>query len=53
MINELLKGLSKMTTTSEEALPDVLILHFTIVTACMVGQGDCSVSNILWALLVL
>jgi glyoxylase-like metal-dependent hydrolase (beta-lactamase superfamily II) len=38
MINELLKGLSKMTTTSEEVIPDVLILHFTIVTACLVGE---------------
>lgn len=33
MINELLKGLSKITTNSQKVLPDILLLHFTIVTA--------------------
>lgn len=40
MINQLLKGLSKLTTTSQEVLPDILLLHFTIVTACIVGRDD-------------
>lgn len=41
MINQLLKGLSKITTTSQEILPDIFLLHFTIVTACIVGKkGD-------------
>lgn len=40
MINQLLKGLSKITTTSQEVLPDILLLHFTIVTACIVGRKD-------------
>lgn len=40
MINQLLKGLSKITTTSREVLPDILLLHFTIVTACIVGGKD-------------
>lgn len=40
MINQLLKGLSKMTTTSQEVLPDILLLHFTIVSACIVGDAD-------------
>lgn len=41
MINDLLKGLSKITTTSDEVLPDILILHFTIVSSCIVGtKGD-------------
>lgn len=40
MINQLLKGLSKMTATSKEVLPDILLLHFTIVTACMIGNDD-------------
>jgi len=40
MINQLLKGLSKMTATSQEVLPDIFLLHFTIVTACMIGSAD-------------
>jgi glyoxylase-like metal-dependent hydrolase (beta-lactamase superfamily II) len=40
MINEILKGLSKLTTTSQEVLPDILLLHFTIVSACIVGNKD-------------
>ena len=40
MINQLLKGLSKLTTTSREVLPDIFLLHFTIVTACIVGRKD-------------
>ncbi|GAB6085076.1 MBL fold metallo-hydrolase [Alkaliphilus crotonatoxidans] len=40
MINQLIKGLSKLTTTSQEVLPDILLLHFTIVTACIVGEKE-------------
>lgn len=39
MINDLLKGLSKLTTTSQEITPDILILQFTIVNACIVGEA--------------
>lgn len=39
MINELIKGLSKITTTSKEILPDILLLKFTIVNACIVGTN--------------
>ncbi len=38
MINELLKGFSKLTTTSTEVKPDILLLQFTVVNACMVGD---------------
>lgn len=40
MIKELLNGLSKITTTAEEIKPDLLLLHFTIVTACIAGNKD-------------
>lgn len=40
MINQLLKGLSKITATSQEVLPDILLIHFTIVSTCMVGNVD-------------
>lgn len=36
MINNLLQRLSKMKTTSIEVTPDILLLQFTIVTACIV-----------------
>jgi glyoxylase-like metal-dependent hydrolase (beta-lactamase superfamily II) len=39
MINDLLKGLSKLTTTSLEVTPDILLLQFTIVNACIVGES--------------
>lgn len=38
MINDLLEGLSKITATSEEITPDILLLKFTIVNACIVGK---------------
>lgn len=38
MINELLKGLSKVTSTSEEVISDILLLRFTVVNACIVGE---------------
>lgn len=37
MINDLLKGLSRVTTTSREVTRDILLLQFTIVNACIVG----------------
>lgn len=40
MINDLIKGLSKITTTSKEVLPDILLLQFTIVNACIMGNTD-------------
>ena len=39
MINELLKGLSKLTSTTQEVTPDILLLRFTIVNACIVGNS--------------
>ncbi len=39
MINEMLNGLSKLTSSSQEVLPDILLLHFTIVSACIVGDS--------------
>lgn len=38
MINTTVKGLSKMTTTSEEAAADILLLKFTIVNAFIIGR---------------
>jgi glyoxylase-like metal-dependent hydrolase (beta-lactamase superfamily II) len=40
MINDLLKGLSKLTTSSLELKPDILLLQFTIVSACIVGEAE-------------
>lgn len=40
MINEILNGLSKITSSSQEILPDILMLHFTIVSACIVGDSN-------------
>lgn len=37
MINDLLKGLSKLTSTAQEILPDLLLMQFTIVNASIVG----------------
>ncbi len=39
MINEMINGLSKLTSSSQEVLPDILLLHFTIVSACIVGDS--------------
>lgn len=38
MINQILKMISKMTTISEEVLPDILILRFTVVNAFFIGK---------------
>ncbi len=37
IINELLQGLSNITRTTEQAAPDILVLQFTIVNACIVS----------------
>jgi len=36
----LLKGLSKLTSSTEEIKPDILLLRFTLVNACLVGHAD-------------
>lgn len=38
MGNKMVEGLSAMTTSAEEVTPDILLLQFTIVTACLVGS---------------
>lgn len=48
MGNKLVEGLSAMTTSAEEVTPDILLLQFTIVTACIVG--DPAVKNGKWVL---
>lgn len=41
MHNKLVKGLSAMNTSSKDVLPDILVMNFTIVNACLVGKsGD-------------
>lgn len=39
MINDLLKGLSKLTSTSQEVTTDILLLQFAIVNVCTVGEA--------------
>lgn len=38
MGNKIVETLSIMSTTSQEVLPDILVLQFTVVTACIVGD---------------
>ncbi|OEH86400.1 MBL fold metallo-hydrolase [Desulfuribacillus stibiiarsenatis] len=38
MFQSIINGLSAITTTSEEVSSDILVLNFTIVTACMIGE---------------
>lgn len=40
MGNKIIEGLSAITTSAKEVLPDILVLQFTIVTACMVGDPN-------------
>lgn len=40
MGDNIVEGLSAMTTSSEEVTPDILVLQFTIVTACIVGDPN-------------
>jgi len=38
MGNKIVKWLSAITTSSQEVTPDTLVLEFTIVNACIVGN---------------
>lgn len=40
MIYQLVKGLSKLTTSSKKVLPDIIMLDFTIVKAYLVGSNQ-------------
>ncbi len=41
MGNKIVEGLSAMNTSSQEILPDILLMNFTVVNACLVGNpGD-------------
>lgn len=40
MGNKIVEWLSSLTTSSHEITPDILVIDFTIVTACMVGEAD-------------
>jgi hypothetical protein len=42
MGNKIVEGLSAITTTSQEILPDILVMNFTVVTACLVGSPNSS-----------
>lgn len=39
MGNKMVEGLSAMTTSSKEITPDILMLQFTIVNVCLVGNS--------------
>jgi glyoxylase-like metal-dependent hydrolase (beta-lactamase superfamily II) len=38
--NKIVEGLSAMTATSQEVTPDILLMDFTIVNACLVGNKE-------------
>ena len=40
MGNIIVEAVSKVTSSTEEVMPDILVLQFTIVTACVVGNPD-------------
>lgn len=40
MGSKIAEGLSAITTSSEEVTSDILVMNFTIVTACLVGDAD-------------
>ena len=40
MGNKIVEGLSALTTSSQEILPDILLMNFTIVTAALVGNSS-------------
>ncbi len=48
MGNKLVEGLSALTTSANRLTPDILVLEFTIVNACVVG--DPSANNGQWVL---
>lgn len=49
MGNKIVEGLSAMTTSSEEVTKDIMLLNFTVVRACMVG--DPNSNNKEWVLI--
>lgn len=40
MGNKLVETLSALTTSSQEVLPDIFVLEFRVVTACLVGKPE-------------
>ena len=38
LINKMVKGLSAITSSSQEVIQDILVMDFTIVTASLVGN---------------
>lgn len=40
MGNKMVEGLSAMNTSSREITPDILVMDFTVVTACLVGNPN-------------
>lgn len=38
MGNKIVEGLSALTTSSEEVTRDIIIMNFTVVTACLIGE---------------
>jgi len=40
MKNKIVEGLSSLTTSSKEILSDILLMNFTVVTACLVGDPN-------------
>lgn len=40
MGSKIAEGLSAITSSSEEVTSDILVMNFTIVTACLVGDAD-------------
>ena len=48
MGNKIVEGLSAVTSSYEEVTPDILVMDFTVVTACLVGKPDNRMSE--WVL---
>jgi len=40
MGNKIVEGLSALTSSSKEVIPDILVMDFTVVTACLVGDPN-------------
>lgn len=40
MGNKLVEALSSMTTSSKEVAPDILVMNFRVVTACLLGEPN-------------
>lgn len=48
VVDKLLQGISKITTTSQKVAEDILFLQFTVVNACIVGSPEKNNGN--WVL---